>query len=178
MTRLAVFSALVWLETGIRDMTIDTYVTLRRRAELRGMFGPLINQAVIRLCFTGDTSLSRWVLAVRAEIVDLDRHGWIPFDLLMRDLHARGVRPPILGTRFQIDEEPDGQVRRASDRAPAAHSSQALGIPAAGETDRVRRALAGYIRPSAARPSRRRAVLDPHAVVGCMRLRRPPKVAV
>lgn len=106
MTRLAVFSALVGLETGTQDMAIDTYLTLRRGAELRGLFGPLINQAVIRLRFTAEMGLARWVAAVRTEIVDLGRHGWIPYTLLMQELGARGVRPPALGTKFQVDEEP------------------------------------------------------------------------
>lgn len=106
MTRLAVFSALIGLETRREDLAIDTYVTLRRRAELRGMFGPLINQAVIRLRFSDEMSLERWVGAVRSEIVELSRHASIPFDLLIAELLARGVRRPVLGTRFQIDEEP------------------------------------------------------------------------
>ena len=106
MTRLAVFSALIGLETRTDDLAIDTYLTLRRRAELRGMFGPLINQAVIRLRFSDEMSLERWVGAVRSEIVELSRHASIPFDLLIAELLARGVPRPVLGTRFQIDEEP------------------------------------------------------------------------
>ena len=121
MTRLAVFSALIGLETGTTDLAIDTYVTLRRRAELGDMFGPLINQAVIRLSFSKKMSLASLVAAVRSEIVELTRHGSIPFDLLIEELLARGVRRPVLGTRFQIDEEPGaGAVRGSGGRAPAA----------------------------------------------------------
>jgi acyl-coenzyme A synthetase/AMP-(fatty) acid ligase/acyl carrier protein len=106
MTRLAVFSALVGLETGIREMAIDTYLSLRRRSELRGMFGPLINRSVIRLGFDEGMSMAEWLTAVRAEIVDLQEHGWIPFDLMLQELRERGVARPILGTKFQVDEEP------------------------------------------------------------------------
>ena len=106
MTRLAVFSALVGLETGIREMAIDTYLSLRRRGELRGMFGPLINRSVIRLGFDEAMSLADWLVAVRAEIVELQLHGWIPFDLMLEELRERGVARPVLGTKFQVDEEP------------------------------------------------------------------------
>ncbi len=107
MTRVAVFSAMIGLETGTQDLAIDTYLTLRRRAELRGMFGPLINQAVIRLRFDKEMSLESWIARVRSEIVELSRHGSIPFDLLIEELLARGARRPVLGTRIQVDEEPD-----------------------------------------------------------------------
>jgi hypothetical protein len=106
MMRLALFTALIGLETRIQDQVIDTYLTLRGRGELRGMFGPLMNRAVLRVRFSGETSLERWVAEVRSEIVDLSRHGWIPFELLMRHLRQRGVDRPPLGVRFQIDEEP------------------------------------------------------------------------
>jgi amino acid adenylation domain-containing protein len=106
MTRLALFSALIGLETETHDLTIDTYLTLRGRAELRSTFGPLINQAVIRLRFRDDISLEQWVSTVRSEIVDLSRHASIPFDVLLEELRARGVGQHALGTRFQIDEEP------------------------------------------------------------------------
>ena len=106
MTRLAVFSALVALETGALDMAIDTYLTLRRRAELLRMFGPLMNRAPIRLRFAGEMGLARWVAAVRTEIVELSGYGRIPFDLLIQELRARGVHHPTLGTTFQLDEEP------------------------------------------------------------------------
>ncbi len=106
MTRLAVFSALLGFETGIGDMAIDTYLSLRRRGELRGLFGPLINRSVIRLGFDEGVSLGAWLATVRAEIVELDRHGWIPFDLLLEELRERGVGRPTLGTKFQVDEEP------------------------------------------------------------------------
>lgn len=107
MTRVALFSALIGLETGTQDLAMDTYLTLRRRAELRGMFGPLINQAVLRLRFSDEVSLERWIDAVRGEVVELSRHGSIPFDLLIEELLARGGRRPVLGTRIQVDEEPD-----------------------------------------------------------------------
>jgi acyl-CoA synthetase (AMP-forming)/AMP-acid ligase II/acyl carrier protein len=106
MTRLAMFSALVGIETGIREMAIDTYLSLRRRGELRGMFGPLINRSVIRLGFDQAMSLADWLVGVRAEVVDLHLHGWIPFDLMLDELRERGVARPVLGTKFQVDEEP------------------------------------------------------------------------
>ena len=106
MTRLAVFSALLGLETGIRELAIDTYVSLRRRAELRGTFGPLINRSVIRLGFDADMTFAEWLVTVRAEIVELHRHAWIPFDLMLQELRERGVGRPTLGTKFQTDEEP------------------------------------------------------------------------
>ena len=55
------------------------------------MFGPLINQAVMRLRFDAELSLTQWIAAVRSEVVDLSRHAAIPFDLLMQELRARGV---------------------------------------------------------------------------------------
>ena len=45
-------------------------------------------------------------LAVRAEVVELQLHGWIPFDLMLDELRDRGVGRPVLGTKFQVDEEP------------------------------------------------------------------------
>jgi hypothetical protein len=70
------------------------------------VFGPLINQAVLRLRFDNEASLAAWVSEVRREVIELSRHGWIPYDLLLAGLLERGVRRPPLGTRFQVDEEP------------------------------------------------------------------------
>jgi acyl-CoA synthetase (AMP-forming)/AMP-acid ligase II len=106
MSRLALFTAFVSLETGATDMAIDTFVTLRRRSELQSIFGPLINRAVIRLRYADDVSLSAWIAVVRLEVVELSGYGQVPFDLLIRELQASGVRHPLLGTKFQVDEEP------------------------------------------------------------------------
>ena len=43
MTRLAVFTALVAIESGGDDFLIGTPVSARTRLELQRMFGPLIN---------------------------------------------------------------------------------------------------------------------------------------
>jgi acyl-coenzyme A synthetase/AMP-(fatty) acid ligase/acyl carrier protein len=101
MTRLAVFSALLGLETATEELAIDTYLTTRRSAALQGMMGPLINRAVLRLRCSAQLRVEDWLGVVRHEVVDLKRHGNIPFDRLLGDLRARGVRPPTLRIKFQ-----------------------------------------------------------------------------
>jgi hypothetical protein len=106
MTRLAAFSALVGLETGAEDLTLDTYLSLRRSVGLQAMVGPLFNRAVLRLRFSDRLGFGEWVSRVRTEVVEVSRHGTVPYVEVMNELGRRGVRRPPGGTRLSVLTEP------------------------------------------------------------------------
>jgi hypothetical protein len=100
MSRLAAFSALVCLETGVDDIVIGTPVSTRTRVELQSMIGVFLNFAILRLRFGGAPSLRRWIAEVRRTVVDTSARVTIPTEELMPELHRRGVKLPQVDVRF------------------------------------------------------------------------------
>jgi hypothetical protein len=100
MTRLAVFGALLALDTGQRDYVIGTPVSTRIRAELQHMIGPFLNFGVLRLRFPEDPSFRGWLGEVRRAVVDTGLRVTIPWEELMPELRRREVQIPIIPARF------------------------------------------------------------------------------
>jgi amino acid adenylation domain-containing protein len=100
MSRLAVFAALLAIETASDDLVIGTPLSTRNRAELQSVIGPFINFRILRLRFRDDPSLRDWLADVRRTVVDVVSHSSIPWEQLTAELKSRGVRPPRLTARF------------------------------------------------------------------------------
>ncbi len=100
MTRLAVFAALVAIESGGDDFLIGTPVSARTRLELQRMFGPLINFRPLRLRFNGDPSFHGWLSEVRRVVIDTSAHSSIPWEVLRRKLLAAGAALPPPSAMF------------------------------------------------------------------------------
>ncbi len=101
MTRLAVFTALVGLETETRDIVLNTYVTTRRHVVLQGMLGPFINRALLRLRFDPNQSFADLLTHVRATVLELSANSSIPFERLWPELRRRGVSARFGTTKFE-----------------------------------------------------------------------------
>lgn len=106
MTRLAAFSALVALDGGSHDVTLDSYLSLRRFTGLQRMIGALYNRAALRLRFSDQLGFRAWLAAVRDEAIEVSRHGVIPFGPLMEELERRVLRRPYGGTTVAVPTEP------------------------------------------------------------------------
>lgn len=101
MTRLAVFAALIGLETGVDDIVLATYSTTRRRAALQQMLGPMMDRTLLRLRFSPRRSLRGWLADVRSVVLDTTAHASIPDRELWAELRRRGIRRPAVRTRFE-----------------------------------------------------------------------------
>ena len=101
MTRLALFSALLAIETDMPDLLIETYMTTRRRPELQPMIGLFINRALLRLRFTGAPSFGQWLDEVRRVVIDTSVNAAIPHTRLRHELRRRGHDLPYTPTKFQ-----------------------------------------------------------------------------
>jgi hypothetical protein len=101
MTRLAVFTALVGLETETSDIVLNTYVTMRRHVVLQGMLGPLVNRALLRLRFDPNQSFAQLLTHVRATVLELSANSSIPFQRLWPELQRRGISAAFGTTKFE-----------------------------------------------------------------------------
>lgn len=143
MTCLAAFSALVALESGIDDIALDTYLSLRRFAGLQTMFGPLFNRAVLRLHFSDRLGFREWISQVRRDVVEVSRHGWLPFASVMDELAREGISKPRGGTRLAVLTDPPplrvaGLELETIPRLPVSPWGFALGVKSEPDTVRWR----------------------------------------
>jgi amino acid adenylation domain-containing protein len=106
MTRLAAFAAQLAQETGRDDLVLGTYVTNRRLAELRWMFGDFTNLVALRLSFSSDLSFREWLGRVRATVIQMSAHAQVPHDQLTEALARDGITPPEIRAFFGVSQQP------------------------------------------------------------------------
>jgi hypothetical protein len=107
MVRLALFGALLALETGQHDLILGSYVTNRRRPELQQLFGYFANLTTLRLRFSPELSVSEWIRRVRTGVIETGARAEIPYEQLAEELRACGAAVPELRAIFgTLDTDP------------------------------------------------------------------------
>lgn len=99
--RLALFAALLGLETGQEEILLGTYAT-NRRAETQSMLGFFSNPITLVLRFDPKLSFRRWLARVRGVVVEAKARSGIPYEGLSEELHRGGAPPPEIKTMFSL----------------------------------------------------------------------------
>jgi acyl carrier protein len=112
--RLALFSALLGLETGQEQVTIGAYVDTRRLPETRSMFGYFSNLITLVLPFDPSASLRAWIAKVGFLLVEAIAHSDLPHQLVQEELAAAGGAAPaidaIFAVHYPLPQIPFGEV--------------------------------------------------------------------
>jgi Condensation domain len=112
--RLAIFAALLALETGQNEVTIGTDIDNRRLAETESMFGDFSNLMTLILPFDPAAPLRSWLRKVRFMVTEARARADVPYELLCDELRAAECIPPEINTLFafipSLPELPCGEV--------------------------------------------------------------------
>jgi len=112
--RLALFSALLALETGQEQVTIGAYVDTRRLPETRTMFGYFSNLIALVLPFDPSASLRGWIAKVGFLLVEAIAHSDLPHQLVREELAVAGGSAPeidaIFAVHYPLPEIPFGEA--------------------------------------------------------------------
>jgi Condensation domain len=100
--RLAIFSALLALETDQDEITVGTYIDNRRLAETHSMFGDFSNLMTLVLPFDPAAPLRRWLPKVRFLVTEARARADVPYELLCDQLRAAQSTPPEVNVLFAI----------------------------------------------------------------------------
>jgi hypothetical protein len=100
--RLAIFSALLALETGQDEITVGTYIDNRRLAETESMFGDFSNLMTLVLPFDPAAPMRRWLQKVRFLVTEARTRADIPYELLCDELRAAQCSPPGVNALFAV----------------------------------------------------------------------------
>ncbi|MDX6698478.1 MAG: hypothetical protein QOE65_1875 [Solirubrobacteraceae bacterium] len=106
MSRLALFAACLGLDTGQSELVLGSYVSNRRRAELRDMFGYFVNLTTLRLAFDPELSLEQWIRRVRAQVLDTAARAEVPYEHVAAHLTERGIALPEIRAVFAVGATP------------------------------------------------------------------------
>jgi amino acid adenylation domain-containing protein len=114
--RLAVFAALLALETGQDEVTVGAYVDTRRLPETQSMFGYFSNLITLVLPFDPSATLRSWVAKVRLILIESIARSDLPYQLVCEELRASGRVPPeinaIFAVRSPMPDLPFGEVEQ------------------------------------------------------------------
>jgi Condensation domain/Phosphopantetheine attachment site/AMP-binding enzyme C-terminal domain len=102
--RLAIFAALLGLETGGKEVQLGTYATNRRTAPARSMLGFFSNMITLIMPFDRRLSFRSWLVRVMATVADAGAHRQLPYEQLCDELRRGGVEPPEVRAMFQVHE--------------------------------------------------------------------------
>jgi condensation domain-containing protein len=112
--RLAIFTALLGLETAQDEITLGTDIDNRRLAETESMFGDFSNLMTLILPFDPAASLRSWLRKVRFLVTEARARADIPYELLCDELRAAECTPPEINALFafipSLPELPCGEV--------------------------------------------------------------------
>lgn len=100
MVRLALFAALLAVETDRDDVVLGMYVTNRRLTELQAMFGDFTNLATLRLRLRGNPGFRDWLRQVQGTVVATSEHVEMPYSQVCETLAAEGVAAPEIRAVF------------------------------------------------------------------------------
>ncbi|WP_449455866.1 condensation domain-containing protein [Streptomyces dangxiongensis] len=88
MTLTAAFATLHQL-TGDDDLVIGVASTHRTGTAMRGLVGLCVNTLPVRVDTSGDPSFAQLLHRVRDALLEAQRHGYLPFDLVLERLGTR-----------------------------------------------------------------------------------------
>lgn len=100
--RLALFAALLALETGQDEVTVGAYVDTRRLRETQSMFGYFSNLITLVLPFDPGATLRAWVAKVRLILIESIARSDLPYQLLCEELRTSGRVPPEINAIFSV----------------------------------------------------------------------------
>ena len=100
MTLLAIFTTLLFRYTGQQDLVIGAATTGRRRAELAGLVGYLVNPVVLRIDLAGNPAFADLLRQVRQTVLGALDHQEYPFPLLVERLQP--IHDPSRSPLFQV----------------------------------------------------------------------------
>jgi hypothetical protein len=98
--RLAVFAALLGLETGQEKIALGTYAMNRPPGEAQSMFGFFSNPITLILPFDPKLRFPGWLTRVREVVIEAKARSEIPYDRLCEELHRSGTPPPEITAMF------------------------------------------------------------------------------
>lgn len=103
---LAAYAAVLARVSGQHDLLIGTPVRGREAIDAESMIGFFVNTLVLRLRTSGAVTPRALLDAARTELFDAMQHADVPFDLLVRELHApRDLgRTPLFQAFFSFQD--------------------------------------------------------------------------
>jgi hypothetical protein len=102
VVRLALFTALLGLETGQEEIVLGTYAMTRTLPETRSMFGFFSNPITLIIQFDPKLSFRRWLSRVREVVAEAKARSEMPYELLAEELRRGGTPPPELNALFYL----------------------------------------------------------------------------
>ena len=101
-SRLAVFAALLGLETGVEEVQLGSYASNRRAPEAQSMFGFFTNPISLIIPFEPRLSFRGWLARVMTTVADAGARRQVPYEHLCEELRRSGAEPPELRALFQV----------------------------------------------------------------------------
>jgi hypothetical protein len=112
--RLAIFAALLSLETDQDEVTVGTYIDNRRLAETQSMFGDFSNLMTLILPLDPAATLLSWIRKVRFLVAEARQQAELPYGLLCDELRNAQSTPPEVNVLFafirSLPELPCGDI--------------------------------------------------------------------
>jgi len=104
ITLLAAFNTLLHRYSGQDDVLVGTLAGSRKRAEFERLLGCFQNPVVLRTDFSGDPSFRDILSRVRATTFSALEHDEVPFELVVKELHAERdlSRNPLVQVAFTL----------------------------------------------------------------------------
>jgi acyl-CoA synthetase (AMP-forming)/AMP-acid ligase II/acyl carrier protein len=113
MTMFAAFAVLLHRLTGENDIVVGIPVSNRPRAELELLIGLFLNNLVLRVNVSGESTFHELLQQVRRVTLDAYEHRNMPFDKLLHEL--RRTRPaekmPLFRLFFNMIDFPEGTLQ-------------------------------------------------------------------
>jgi acyl carrier protein len=103
--RLAIFAALLGLETRGDEIQLGAYATNRRTAEAQSVFGFFSNIITLILPFDPGLSFRDWLVRVMETVADAGARRQVPYEHLCSELRGAGVEPPEIRVLFSMYDD-------------------------------------------------------------------------
>ena len=94
------FAALIADVTGNSTVVIGTFFDNRDRMETRSIVGRFSNFAFLVLTYDPRKTFLEWLEIVRDRVFETKMHSGLPHHMLLRELRARGIKPPTQQLMF------------------------------------------------------------------------------
>jgi acyl carrier protein len=138
MTLLAAFNALLYANSGERDLVVGIAVANRSRPELEGVVGLFANLLDLRVEVDGAARFEQLLGRVREVTLGAYEHQELPYEKLVEALRPERARSfnPLFNVAFSHNaSEPTAQIDRVPVNAPA--DDDAVVVPGPSRYDLV-----------------------------------------
>ncbi|HVZ39809.1 MAG TPA: condensation domain-containing protein [Candidatus Kapabacteria bacterium] len=105
---LSAFDVMLMIDSGLDDIVVGTDVANRPSAELEGVIGLFVNQAVLRADLSGDPGFRTLIARVHSGVLDAFAHVDLPFSRMVAELQElrRAPRSPLFTAKFVMQNAP------------------------------------------------------------------------